>query len=322
MSRTPRNVKKQAKEAAELQKQLNTDPAEVAPIDAKPVEVSNEVKPVDDSTQNLQPTPPDKSAQGDDWEKRFKGMKSAYDREVPKLREELSDSHRTIETMQVQIDEIKESMKTPVSPEPEAVTAAETEQYGEGLIEVIQKVADQKVAAKDAELIEMRKKLTDIQHNQENIKKDINVNAEEAFIQELTNRVPTWREKNVDEGFMDYLDEIVAGTGQKRHHFLLEARKKLDIKIVSEIFSAYKGKTPDVPLSVPEELVSPDTSGGGKPPVEQAKVYTYDEVSNFYSDKSKGYYKGKEEEARKIEKDIIAAGPQGRIVERQARVSA
>jgi hypothetical protein len=336
-----------------MQQQLNQEPASddkaiegEQPKDGTPEAVASK-PPEDGGKENSKQSEtqatdkgqePKKSAQPEkdeiDWKARFDGMKALYDREVPKLRSELEHSYEQIDSLKKEFETFKEEIaqKADETSKPPAdlnLTDDEQEQYG-GLINIVQKVADQRVAEKDAQIAKLTEKLATLEAGQKEIKQDTATSREQNFFNELARAVPDWRTINTDEGFIQFLEEPVPYTGGRtRRDFLSDARKQLDAVGAAQFFLDFKENSkvsdsgesqpdePEVP-AVPEEIVVPNTASGGIPPVEQLKVYTHADVDRFYRDKREGRYKGREEEARKIEQDILAAGTQGRIVARVA----
>jgi len=336
--RAPRRVKKQAAEAEKLQQELIGNPDESASEEIQEptsavVEDAATPAPEGEAEKNLvQPEPEANSEELEakpetDWKKRFDGMKTTYDREVPKLRGELATAHSQVDSLSSQISELKVSSeqleKTPVAAEPESIvfTDEEREQYGDGYISMMEKVSQQSNAEIVKQLISVQQQLADVTQGQKSVNEEKVVSEEQSFFQGLDSMVGTdWNKINTSQAFLTFLDGEVPYTGKTKMHFLREARKNLDLTAVAGIFNDFKAVSPqgepheDEPKSIPEELVTPNSKGGGKPPAPELKFYTSDEVTTFYSDKTKGRYKGKEDEARAIEKDIIAAGQQGRIV--------
>jgi hypothetical protein len=74
---------------------------------------------------------------------------------------------------------------------------------------------------------------------------------------------------------------------------------------------------PAAPTAKPSDrlasLVQPDASGAGTAVSGEKKVWGRDEISRFYSDLSKGKYRGREEEADRINRDIVLAPQEGRV---------
>jgi len=341
--RQPKGIKKQAAEAKKLQEELIKNPADDVALDAV-----QEPNPADDAElaakadedKNLDQ--PDKDAKSEelaakpetDWEKRFNGLKASYDREVPKLRGELDTAHTAVDevnskmaALQEKIEQL-ESKPEVTAPAPVVFTDEEREQYGDGYINMMEKVAEQSNTELVKTLMDVQAELASLKQGQKQVKEHAVVSDEQRFFSGMNERVGSdWEKTNTNPEFLKFLDEEVPYSGKTRLDFLREARKNLDLEQVSGIFNDFKatstnGESQDDVPSIPEELISPNSKGGGKPPAPELRVYTSQEVTDFYTDKTKGRYKGKEEEARAIEKDIIAAGQQGRIVTKRGHVSA
>ena len=336
----PKSVKKQVEEAKRLQEALNQPPEEPTP---EPEEKPNETKGLEgkpgedpEAGQNPEKDPPKVAAeaptdQETDWEKRFKGMKKLYDREVPKLRGDLEAAYAQVEELRKEIEAVKTEITKQPEPEiPEVVelTPEEKEQYGEGWIQIMSKIANQGSATLAKQVVDLQRQLAELKNEQANIKEVVQVTNARDFYTELARRVKdatgkNWEDINTDVEFHAFLAEEVPYTGKERQFFLLQAKDALDVVAASQFFidfiesTSSSGKSAEPEPSVPEEIVEPETVSGGIPPIEEKKIYTTGEINQFYADKRMGKYKGKEKEAREIERDIIAAGQEGRIVDKR-----
>jgi len=335
---TPRSVKKQATEAAKLQKALNTDPADaVDPIEKPAEELEQSAVKAEIEQPNLdQPVAPvigeEPKADGTDWEKRFKGLQTRYNREVPELRGQLSTAESETESMKKDLEELRVSIQN-VEPQLQAskeinFSDEEIEQYGEGYIGMMKKVAEQSQGEMAKQIVDLQKKLADVTQGVTQVRETVVVNTERDFFSALTRAVKTatgkdWKEINEEDEFHNFLAVEVDYSGVERQEYLAKARKNLDVDSAAKFFIDYAGPSssknepsPSIVPEVPEELVTPETSSGGIPPIAEDKVYTNADVDQFYADKRKGKYKDPVE-ARKIEQDILAAGREGRIVSRR-----
>jgi hypothetical protein len=112
-----------------------------------------------------------------------------------------------------------------------------------------------------------------------------------------------------------------------RFDYLRECESRLDAHKAAAVFNEYiavqqqQGGGQDQQQTPPglDPFVQPPPvgdTGDGMPPASQTeqRVYTGKEVSDFYQAKIRGDYKGREEEAARIEADINLAAAQGRIV--------
>jgi len=334
----PRSVKKQADEAKKLQTALNTDPAINADLIKKQTD-ELEQNPVikAEETPNLeQPVIPEKGEEpksdDTDWEKRFKGLQTRYNREVPELRGQLSTTEEALKSVKNEILTLKDSIQhveeTPVQNDI-VLTDEEREQFGEGWIDMMSKVAEQTSGELAKQVVSLQKELAEVKQGITQVSETVVVNTERDFFSTLGRKVKAetgrdWKDINEDDNFHNFLATEVPYTGRERQEFLADARKNLDVESAAQFFIDYAGPSssekelspPNGVPKVPEELITPDTAGGNLPPIEEKKVYTSAEIDTFYADKRKGKYKDPIE-ARKIEEDILLAGREGRIVNRR-----
>lgn len=338
-----KNAKKAGKQANELIKQVaegqsgipapgDDDQAAQKEAEARAeAEAKAKLEASDKAKQDLSQTAsPDEGAelsQADkDWEARFKGLQTTYNREVPKLRGELETAYGSIETLQEQIDELKKAI---TKSEPVEVstalelTAEEEEQYGPGWVAMMQKIAQGSNSDLAKQVVDLQQELANVKVGQKQIVEHAVVSNEEKFFSTLDAQIPNWGEINNSLKFHEFLKEEVAYTGKTRKFYLDKARSELDSGKIIRIFTDFTDVVPQgsslnselaADLDVPEELITPKNLSGGAPPVEEQKYYTNGQINKFFRDKTDGKYKGKEAEARMIEKDIFAAGQEGRII--------
>lgn len=157
--------------------------------------------------------------------------------------------------------------------------------------------------------------------------------AEAAFWREINRGItdaagkPDWREINDSDMFNNWLDEYLPYSVTTRRDRLQQAQAQLDHFTAIQIFNDFKAQqrkqAPEPaedhskPKIDPAAHVEPGSSvvhetapDGGKP---AGKIYTRQEINQFYKDVALGKYKGRDEEASKIDADIIKANIEGRI---------
>lgn len=330
-----RKAKKAGEEANRLIQGLSGEPDDAVLADTKAHEDEAPKAKVEASAdadknldQTLSPKPGAEPAKAeDDWEKRYKGMLQTYNRDVPKLRGELESAISAVDSLKSEIADLREEVNKPVETAAEEqtvieLTPEEVEQYGPGWIEMMKRIAQGSSGDLAKQVVNLQQKLAELQSGQEKIEQHAVVTDEDRYFTRLRGEVSNWEEINHDPKFHEFLAQIVPYTGKERQVFLQEARQEFDVETTIQIFNDYlnivpQGSSQDSDskpdLDVPEDMVTPKNSGGGAPPIPEQKIYTDAEISQFYKDKSAGLYKGKEAEAKKIEKDIFAAGAQGRI---------
>jgi len=158
----------------------------------------------------------------------------------------------------------------------------------------------------------------------EQIKRDVQNDRENTFWTKLSLAVPDWESVNSGDQFNDWLDEVLPYSDKTKRDVLKAAQAQLDYRKVIQIFTDFKAANPgttkpkkEEPKYDPAKQIEPassvthtETPEGEKP---QGKIYTREEVKQYYKEVATGKYKGKDVEAAKIDADIIKANLEGRI---------
>jgi hypothetical protein len=144
---------------------------------------------------------------------------------------------------------------------------------------------------------------------------------EAAFLKELDDNVPGWREVNDSLDFHEWLRQIIPYTNLRRNDALQGAHQNLDHLTAIKMFEEYINSLPTQPkepepkkLQInPEEHIEPaSTVGTGEiKPDTKGPTFTRKEVTQFYKDFALGKYTKDEQE--RIEADIWKANKEGNI---------
>jgi hypothetical protein len=153
--------------------------------------------------------------------------------------------------------------------------------------------------------------------------------AEERFFEALTRRVPSWKAVNEAPAFHQWLLSADPISGLQRQVILEDAHQRLDLERVVSIFTAGMAATgaspapastaatptPSAAATRLERQVAPGRASAATAPPKQVekKQWTRDGIRQFFADKQRGVYKGREEEAKSIERDIFNAQSEGRM---------
>lgn len=172
---------------------------------------------------------------------------------------------------------------------------------------------------------------TDGQGEIEEIRQDMEKDRAKAFWKEFTDKVPDWEPINTDDTFNDWLDEKLPYSTETRRDRLQAAQKDADAATCIQIFNDFKSAHPAAGRNKPEQRIElpsridpakqlePASSVVHQPPEDgkpkpAGKIYTRQEVREFYAELSKAAAKGNvTDEMKKTDQDIIAANTQGRI---------
>lgn len=276
-----------------------------APDAVQPDETEQKPEPTSEHSQEDTEEPKRSEAY---WEHRFRVMEGKYVAEVPPLRAEVEKLTKQLTEKDREIQELKSSTQ---STNPGGLTdeqlAQFKEEFGEDLVSFIERMTagSAKASPDTSKVSELEQKLAQIEERDRQ-------NMEVSFWTALTELVPDWKELNANSEFLTFLAQYDPQTGKQRQASLDEARQALDADGVATIFNAFKKQQPPAPQkrTIPEDQIDPRTTRTTNVP-EAKKIWTRDEITQFYKDKVNRKYAKAEAEA--LEADIFAAQVEGRI---------
>lgn len=303
----PRAVEAAAKRAEELHAQLynqqNTEPP-ADPENQPDPSAAPQDPPADPAPQDPPQDPPAQDPpQENPWEHKYKVMEGKYRAEVPRLAAENRDLRQKFDALTAEIESLKSQQSTPAQ---SLISPEDREKYGDDLLDVIKRTAQEQVAAKDAEIEQLKRRL-------DGVHQDTAKTAEVAFYDRLGETVPDWVTINADEGFLKWLDEYDEFTGRTRQELLSDAEQARDASRVARFFTKWKAEqNQSVATSqrALESQVVPDTNKVVKAPAGK-RFFTRAEIAQFYQAAKRGEISSKDMVA--MEAEIHAATLDGRI---------
>lgn len=297
----PRSVQDQALAAEELQAKLNTPGADNSenPADTATLKPEQQTAPTDTGTQPAT-EPQTETRDASYWRHRFDVLQGKYNAEVPALRKEIA----TITEQLASAD--KQKSGTAIEQAHSAVsdlTADEIEEYGPDLVKFIQRVATGASKGSGGDLSEIKGEL-------DQMREEKRQDAEARFWSDLEAQVPTFREINANQAFHQWLAQVDRLSGQTRQQLLVDAQHAFDPYRVAAVFKSFSAEAKKTPKEqIPTDLIQPRQTKAAAQYLQQGKVWTRNEISEFY--KTKASYP--RDQASAIEADIFAAQAQGRI---------
>jgi hypothetical protein len=311
----PRAVKEAAERAEALHKQVyetqpegepnttqveNSDPA----LTGDPAPEAQGVTPPTESNAEAPPTGelPDQQKKDDQWEQRYKVIEGKYRAEVPRLNADNRELRQQLEILKTEIEQLKSRGTQPSS----LISDEDREKYGDDLLDVIKRAAQEQAAAKEGEIADLKRQL-------ESVTTTTAKTAEVSFFDQLGASVPDWVEINADDQFLKWLDEYDEFTGRTRQDLLSDAEQARDASRVAKFFNSWKATQKSHATNTQRALesqVSPDANRVSTPPPGK-RFFTRGEIAEFYSAARRGEISAKEMVA--MEADIHAATIEGRI---------
>jgi len=308
----PRKVQEAAERAEALHKAVyetkdgepKTDPTSQDPAPVDPPAPENQVAPDNPNSVTTPPTePPDTPKQDDQWEQRYRVIEGKYRAEVPRLNAENRELKQQFESLKNELEQLKSRGTQSTS---SLISNEDREKYGDDLLDVIKRAAQEQVAAKDAEIAELKRSL-------ETVHTTTSKNAEVSFFDRLGQLHPDWVTINADEGFLKWLDEYDEFTGRTRQDLLSEAEQARDAERVSRFFASWKASNKTNVTNSQRSLesqVTPDSNRVVTPPAGK-RFFTRGEIAEFYAAVRRGEVGAKEMVA--MESEIHTATIEGRI---------
>jgi len=243
------------------------------------------------------PPPP----QEESWEHRFKVLQGKYNAEVPRFAHENKDLKGRLQSLEEQLDEMKNAKPAELLVKPE-----EIEQYGEGLIDVARRVAREELASKDAQIAKLRSEIDSVKSVQSHVVQD-------NFFKSLTEMVPDWEALNADTNFLNWLDGVDDLTGETRQSLLGKAEQQRDPVRAAKFFNTFKKTSQSwaaqSAASMEQQIVPPTNQAPSTP--QSKKIWTRAEITIFYDRVRRGSIS--DADAVAIEADISSAAVEGRI---------
>jgi len=199
------------------------------------------------------------------------------------------------------------------------------EAYGEDLINGVQRWSEAQFLPR---FQEFERRLLSVEGGNAQL---ANYTAQKSVDVALSRAVPDWEVINHDPNFILWLDQVDMFSGQKRKQLIDQAYGSGDAQRTIAFFQAYKNEqtvvspTPGtqpiqteppadrLPLA---ELAAPGRGHSVSSPAPGAperRIWTAADVNTFYRQKQRGQWAGREAEADRIERDIIAAPAEGRF---------
>ena len=326
----PEQVRRQAARSEELQRELAAGaepPTEAAPPDGGSPTGTEPAAP---------PAPaPAPTPQSADWEQRYRTLQGKYDSETAGLRAQVAGMERLLATMQH-----PPAPPPPAAPPatPAGFDAGDVELYGEDFLQAAARAAAAQYQPKIAQLEDTIRQL---QGGQSNVSSQL---LRDRVFDTLDKdpELAGWQQINTSPEFIAWLQGLDEYSGLSRNDMLQHAYSNGDAVRTGRFFKKYMAEhTVQSPPAAPqtgrqprpptggngyaapasgvrlESLVVPGRAAGGSGGSDgapQPRIWSRPEISRFYRDRTDGKFKGREQESDALERDILAATTEGRVL--------
>lgn len=333
-NKIPPAVRAQAERAEQLQREvlgLNEPPA-----DGQQPTVNQQVTDPPAEPHAAEPPPtgtaaaPPAAAPPSDAEARARtaeGRLAAEREQNQQMRGQIASLERMVADLQRQA----QAPPPPPPPPKRLITPEEETDYGADMVSVMKKASREELYG---EIETLRNELREVKNVVGTVGSRVEARDRGDLMSRLQGAVPNWLTLNSDENFIGWLQQPEPFSGLKRHDLLTHAYDLQDSNRVIKFFKSYLEEAAATGQVIPGQEPPPPAppAANGKVPLEtfaapgratpaaataaptgQKPHYTRAQISQFFTDKAAGRWRGREADAAAIEADIFRAGPEGRV---------
>ncbi|HXS14426.1 MAG TPA: hypothetical protein VN734_17135 [Acidobacteriaceae bacterium] len=335
----PAAVRAQVAEAHRLVAELNAPPpqpgaAPVSPAAQPPAQPAASVPPAQPSPHPGAAPPPSPGAVADATqdadlreqlrrsEARFSTLQGKYNAETEMLRQQLNQNTQLMTEMLARDRAAPPpAPPAPVTPEDRVrslgATDKEIEEYGD-LLPLVARLAENMVKPT---IEKLNTELARLNQTTVRVAQDARRGSVASLEAQLDAAVPTWRQINESQEFLDWLGITDIFSGVTRRVALTDAYNKLDAARVVAIFQAYvreypaQARAPGAAPVDPATLVAPEVRGGPPAAPEGSggkRMLSESEIADFYARVRKKQVSPEQYQA--FMQEIARASAEGRIV--------
>lgn len=331
--RVPAAVRRAAARAEELQAQIA---AESAPEAAGEVEAAagQDLPAEQEQPPQRSPEPPQSPVQGDDWQNRYRTLQGKYDHEIPQLRLHIQHLEGLIATMQA-------PPARDLAPSPEVeIPEEDYTTYGPDFVDSTRRWARAEV---QRDLARQQQQIDELKSYASQTTGDRTRDKVRAELSRDPEIGQFWEQMDADPAFNAWLGDFDPFSGRLRLEMLREAYAGGDAVRTGRFFKAFLNEHTDIlraPAAPPDQTPYPVTRpsngghyGNGAAPMDLSayaapgrasnatpgpgapdrRIWTNRDIQAFYAGRLKGRYRGREAEADRLERDILAAAQEGRV---------
>lgn len=326
-TKLPEAVQRQLEDAERIDAEI----AGPAPADPPPEPSPPPEEPAPE-TPPAEPPPAAPPAE-ENWQHKYLSLQGKYNTEIAALRAEVANLTQQLQAPAAQPASTPESTQPPAAEPPKLVTQADVDAFGADLVDLMRRIAVETDGGEkqklQAEIDRLKAMIPTLQKGVEQATETAEASRRVDYFSDLRKLCPDYEAVNVDEAFLGWLTAPDPLSGIKRDDILQDAFAKFDHARTAALFNAFVKETgwkapqsaaiPATPAPPPRETleaqVSPSGSRTPAPPAAngQTKTWTTDEIHQFYVGLTRGDYRGRETEARRIEAEIDQALIAGRV---------
>jgi enoyl reductase-like protein len=311
----PKQVENDLKDIEELERKLT---ARAAPVEEDGLGEEAEAETVAEKPEpkvEVETTPVEPVVEvQDDFKQKYSTLRGKYDAEVPRLHSQVKDLTQQIADMK----ELFESQQKAEEPKPTSfVTDADVEEFGQDLIDVQRRVAQEVSQSYEGKIAAMEKIIEDLKGRVDQTGRNV---GEMTFEQKLLRLVPDFDQVNTDERWVTWLDEFDPMVRGPRRTLAQQAFESGDAEGVAHYVRLFRelnapGQKVEDRKNELEKQVTPTRSQSKQTLNSDSskRVYSKAEANQVWDKIQDLSSVQRYDEANKLEAEISAAYVEGRV---------
>lgn len=252
----------------------------------------------------------------DDFQQKYSTLRGKYDAEVPRLHAQVKELMANVDALNAQI---RVKAEEPVVTEPAVyVTEADKEEFGEELINVQRRVAQEVGSQYDAQLKQQAQLIAELQAKVDGTGNQV---SEMTFDQKLHRAVPDFEQINKSPEWVTWLNEYDPLSRGPRRELAQRAFQSADVDAIVDYVAMFKSaQTPAVveddtrQVELEKQVTPTRNASSSQTPVDQSKkVYSSKQADVVWEKIRQLNGNQQYDEALKLEADISLAYVEGRV---------
>lgn len=292
-----------------------------------------EPEPTDQREPSPTSDPVDEGQTPDPWEHRYNSMRGRYD-QAAEMNRQLMQRIQALEHQQRISPPAPQQPPQPQSRQP-LITPEERDEYGAEFLDVVRRQAREEyfpvVERLQGEIKQLRGLIG-------NTATHVAMNARQQMEADLDIQLPTWRDINMTQDFIDWLSLPEPYSGVIRHDLLRQAFEQNQTPRVAAFFQGFLNEVTALRPAEPRPAPETPLQNGGQPPQPRMDLgrlaapgrgraagapqgptggkpfISRDQIAGFYNDVRAGRYNGRPADKAEAEREIMEAQRDGRII--------
>lgn len=269
-NKLPKQIQAQLDEAAEIERQITEATSPQGNTEPENLETQPTQTPAPEPAETAQ-TPPVEVDDG--FKKKYDALTGKYNKEVPRLHEQLREQATSLQKLQDELAALKAKPVEPPKPKEALVTEKDEETFGKDLIDVARRVAQDEITALSERFSAMERILAGIAKIPERVQQIETrqvQSAEERFWNDINTAIPDWNEVDADPEWIEFLGQKAPFSVRQYRELAVEAISVGDVASIVELVNLWKDKSGKTQAATQQSKIQQELQSQTQPSKQRA----------------------------------------------------